>query len=142
METALQWSVWTVAMVVILGALARAWRRQAAAYTGAELHHPKLILGVGLATGVPFVAMALAAALFAGKDRWVALVFLAFATMGGWLVLEYFTVRYVVKPEGFEYRTVAARGGFATWGQVKKVSWSQVSKWFVIELQSGSVVRV
>ncbi len=142
MTTTLQWAVWAVVMAVTLGLVARAWKKQASAYTGDELRHPKVILVVALGTGVPFFAAAIAALIFAGKDRWTSLVFLGFAGLGGYLLWEYLVVRYSVSPEGLSYRTLTAGRGFGKWSEVKAVKWSQTSKWFRLELNDGRVVRV
>ena len=81
MTTTVQWALWAVVMSVVLGLTARAWKKQASTYTGEELRHPKVILFVAVGTGAPFLAGTIAALLFAGKDRWVALVFLAKSKM-------------------------------------------------------------
>ena len=142
MTTTLQWALWAVVMSVTLGLVARAWKKQASSYAGDELRHPKVILVVALFTGVPFLAGAIAALIFAGKDRWTSLVFLGFAGLGGYLLWEYLYVRYTLAAEGFSYRTLMAGRGFGRWAEVKAVKWSQASKWFRLELGDGRVVRV
>ena len=142
MTTTVQWALWAVVMSVVLGLTARAWKKQASTYTGEELRHPKVILFVAVGTGAPFLAGTIAALLFAGKDRWVALVFLAFAGLGAYLLWEYVVVRYTLSAEGFGYRTLRAGRGFGKWPEVSAVKWSQTSKWFRLELSGGRVVRV
>ncbi len=115
MTTTLQWALWAVVMSVVLGLTARAWKKQASTYTGEELRHPKVILFVAIGTGVPFLAGTIAALIFAGKDRWSALVFLGFAGIGAYLLCEYAVVRYTLSAEGFGYRTLMA-------GRVVRVS--------------------
>lgn len=142
MTTTIQWAIWAVVMSLVLGLTARAWKKQASTYTGEELRHPKVMLIIALGTGVPFLAGAIAALIFAGKDRWVALVFLGFAGLGGYILWEYVVVRYTLSAEGFGYRTLTAGRGFGKWSEVRAVKWSQTSKWFRLELSEERVVRV
>lgn len=142
MDSAVQWGLWALVMSVVMGAVVRAWRRQAARHTSDELRYPKVIAWIGGLVGGLFLAAAVAALIFAQNERWTSLVFLGFALLGGYLLWDYRQVSYTVSPEGLRYRTTFAGAGFAPWADLRAVRWSPSSKWFRLELASGPVVRV
>ncbi len=142
MTNGLMWAIWGALMVLVMGAVSRAWTREAAGWTGGELRHPRVILIVGLVTGVPFLLGGMAALVLAGPDRWVALIFFSFAALGGYLAWEYVAVRYSISDDGFTYRTLSAGRGTARWSDVKAIRWSPSAKWLRLELADGRVVRI
>ena len=142
MTSVLQWALWAVLFTLAMSAVAKAVRRQSAAYTGAEVRHGTVVLVTGLVTGLPFLASAVAAAVFADKDRWVSLVFLAFSSLGAYLVWEWRIVRFRVVPEGFEYRTLLKGPGTARWADLVAADYSPSMKWFTLTLRDGQVLRV
>ncbi len=117
------------------------WRWEARRHRTHVLRHPKLLLlaSAGMLPFLWFAIIAMKRSVVAWSDVGVPL---SFASIGAYLLLEYLTVRYVVKPDGFEYRTLAAGAGIAFWADIRSVRWSLVGSWFRVELQSGSVVRV
>lgn len=142
MSSGLQWAIWGIVMTVVMALVARAWKKQRAGYTGEQLKHPTVILVIGVVCGLPFLAGAVAAAIFAPlKDKWAAAVLLGFAGLGGWLVWEYARVRIAVKPDGFDYRT-ALQEGTAAWSDVRSIAWSPSMSWFVVKLAGERTLRV
>lgn len=143
MNSPIQWALWAVAMTLIMGWFGRVLRRQSQAYTGEALRHPRAVLVVGVATSLPFVLAAVASAVaLSGKDRWMSLAFLGFATLGGYLVYEYRVVQYRLTADGFTYRTPFGGAGSARWADVRAAGYSPAMKWFWLELRDGKVVRL
>ena len=142
MTSIVEWAIWAAVMVLVMGGLSRAWKKETAAFSEGELRHPKVILIVALATGVPFFAAGVAALIFAEGERWVALVFFGCSLLGAYLLWEYLKVRYALSLDGFRYRTLFAGAGEERWSEVTAVRWSQASKWFRLELRDGRVVRI
>lgn len=134
------------AVDAIIGLLAGAgiawiWRAEARRHRGHELRHPKLLLLV--ASGMLPCVWFVHAAASRGAVDWVGLaVPLCCAAAGAYLLLEYWTVRYLVHPDGFGYQTLFAGTGFAAWGDIRSVQWSLLGSWFRVELRSGRVVRI
>lgn len=142
MNSSLQWLVWGIVMTVVMGLVARSWRKQRAAWASDQLRHPKVIAVVGVVCGLPFLGAAVAAGLLAPlKDKWTAPLFLAFSGLGGWLLWEYVRMRITLKPGGFDYRT-ALQEGTAEWRDVRSIAWSPSMSWFVVKLAGERTVRV
>lgn len=127
--------------LVFSAGIAWAWRREAVRHNARELRHPRLLLVVS-AGMLPFLHFALVAVSRSVVDWTGVVVPLCFASIGAYLLLEFLTVRYEVKPDGFEYRTLAAGTGFAAWADIRSVRWSLLASWFRVELKSGDIVRV
>jgi hypothetical protein len=122
-----QEALWAVLFTLAMSAVGKAVRRQSAASTGQGGRHGTVVLVTGLVTGLPFLAGAVAAAIFAGKDRWVSLVFLAFSSPGAYLVWEWRVVRFP---------------GTARWADLVAADSSPSMKWVTMTLRDGQVLRV
>jgi hypothetical protein len=51
-------------------------------------------------------------------------------------------VRFLIRPDGFSFRTAFTRSGFARWSDVRAIEWSSSASWFVISVDGGKRVRV
>jgi hypothetical protein len=70
------------------------------------------------------------------------LFFLAFAVfLGGPLLLEYYRVWHRLEPGGMRSQPLLKDACSVKWKDVTRVSYSQGSKWFIVETANGTKVR-
>jgi PH (Pleckstrin Homology) domain-containing protein len=141
--TAIQWAVWSVAMTLVMGWLARSRLRPHGQNAGV-LEHPASTLIIGVVCTLFFCALAVLSFLFPGRtgSGLVSLTFLGFALLGVLLIAEYVRVRYSLQPGGLHYTPLLSRSWTLRWGDVTGIRYSQAAKWFRIDTGSGRVVRV
>src|SRR5215471_15396383 len=115
------------------------------------LENPAAILLIGVVSFVFFGTLAILSFLLpvsTPKDQWTKTVLiwtspftLAFVTMGGYLIAQYFRERHRLEPTRLTYRTVF-KSGTLRWDEVQSVYYSSSLKWFRIQTNGGAVVRV
>jgi hypothetical protein len=71
----------------------------------------------------------------------VAALFLGFASLSFYLLWEYMAIRYTLRADGLEYRTLSFSRGVAHWEDVAHVRYAPYMKWFVVELRGGRRLR-
>jgi hypothetical protein len=69
-------------------------------------------------------------------------VFVGFAPLALPIVGDYFAARHEVSEEGLRYGRLFGSGGQIRWADLKSVRFSAAMKWFRLESQSGTVVRI
>jgi Bacterial PH domain len=131
-------------MTVVMGWLARSRTVPALAADSRTLAHPRTTLIVGLACTGLFLALAVLSATFPGKTGsvWVTLLFLGFAAMGFFLLLDYRNARHSITEDGLQYGKLLGGRGVLRWREVRRLVYSESAKWFRLELSDGRVVRI
>jgi hypothetical protein len=141
---AIQWGLWAVAMGAVMGWMARS--RDAVPSPGSvgRMAHPKSTLIVGVVGTVFFVLLAVLSAVFPGKTGTLAVsaAFLGFAALNALMLLEYRNARHELLPDGMRFGGLFRRGGTLRWAELRRVSYSESMKWFVLELGDKRLVRI
>jgi small-conductance mechanosensitive channel len=140
----LQWTLWTIIMSLIMGWVARSRQRPRPARYVRRLQHPPSTLTIGLAGFLFFAAIAVISNMFANATTtWLTTtVFVGFALLALPILGDYFAARHEVSEEGLRYGRLFGTGGHIRWADLKSVRYSAAMKWFRLESQSGTVVRV
>ncbi|PYL83886.1 MAG: hypothetical protein DMF23_08025 [Verrucomicrobia bacterium] len=112
-----QWTLWAVVMSLVMGWVARSRMRPRPACCDQQLRHPVSTLIIGLAGFLLFAAIAVISNVFSNKTTswWTTAIFLGFALLALPVVC---------------------------WDELSSVRFSSSMKWFRLETQSGTVVRV
>ena len=99
---------------------------------------------IGLAEFLFFATSAVISNVLANKTTswWTTAIFLGFALLALPVVGDYFAARHEVSREGLLYGRLLGDGGFLCWDELSSVRFSSSMKWFRLETQSGTVVRV
>jgi hypothetical protein len=143
--TALQASVWVVLMSLVMSWMARGrFRPRPESQTG-TLAHPFSTLVMGV-VGVAFFGGIAVISNTIGRNRtttiWTTLGFVAFALASMTMITDYFFARHRVSESGMEHGGMLRRRGTFHWTDVERVRYGANMKWFVIELRSGSKIRL
>ena len=140
----LQWTLWAIIMSLVMGWVARSRMRPRPACRDQQLRHPVSTLIIGLAGFLLFAAIAVISNVFSNKTTswWTTAIFLGFALLALPVVGDYFAARHEVSREGLLYGRLLGDGGFLCWDELSSVRFSSSMKWFRLETQSGTVVRV
>jgi Bacterial PH domain len=137
---------WGLAMTLIMAWFARSRNRPRPATDTRRLAHPpstlvSALVGMGICGGI-----AIASNVWPDDDRsattWTTIVFIGFALFLLPMVADYFFARHEVSDAGMEYGRMSGRRASFRWSDVKRVRYVTGMKWFKIELQSGTTVRV
>jgi hypothetical protein len=109
-----------------------------------RLIHPPSTLIVGLVCLALFAGLAIVSNAVPNPTTtwWTTAVFLAFAAMAAYLLVDYARADHAVSPEGLAYRTLLGRGRFLRWSELRSVRYAPAMKWFRLEAQDGAVVRL
>jgi hypothetical protein len=131
-------------MSLIMAWVARSRMRPRPAVCDQQLRHPASTLIIGLAGFLLFAAIAVISNVFANKTTswWTTAIFVGFALLALPVVGDYFAARYEVSREGLRYGRLIGVGGFLRWDELRSARFSSGMKWFRLESQSGTVVRV
>jgi hypothetical protein len=73
---------------------------------------------------------------------WTTLIFVTFGLMSVPMIADYFFARHRVSELGIEYGRMFGKRGTLAWSDVRRVRFAATMKWFVLEQQAGSPVRV
>src|SRR5438093_107545 len=146
MSFAVLWLVfWLVGMSLVMGWLGRTRMVPRADQGARMLQHPRSLLVVGIVCSGFFVVIAILSVVFPDKDgpsAGITLGLLAFSLLGAPLVAEYFRVWHRLEPGGMRSQPLLREACSVRWKEVRRVSYSQTMKWFVVETAAGAVVRV
>ena len=131
-------------MSLIMGWVARSRMRPRPACCDKQLRHPIGTLIIGLACFLLFAAIAVISNVFSNKTTswWTTAIFLGFALLALPVVGDYFAARHEVSREGLLYGRLIGDGGFLNWDELSSVRFNSSMKWFRLETQSGTVVRI
>ena len=140
----MQWILWTLLMSLIMGWVARNRMRPRPASCDQHLRHPVSTLIIGLACFLLFAGIAVISNVFANKTTswWTTAIFAGFALLALPVIGDYFAARHEVSQEGLRFGRLIGSGGFLRWDELKSVRFISSMKWFRLESQSGTVVRV
>ena len=127
-----------------MGWVARSRGQPKAAGCARRLQHPPSTLIIGLVCFLFFAGIAIVSNVFANATTtWLTTtVFVGFALLALPILGDYFAARHEVSPEGLRYGRLIGVGGFLRWDQLRSVRFSSGMKWFRLESQSGTVVRI
>jgi hypothetical protein len=108
------------------------------------LQHPPSTLIIGLVCFLFFAGIAVISNVYANATTtWLTTtVFVGFALLALPIVGDYFAARHEVSEEGLRYGRLFGSGGQIHWADLKSVRFSAAMKWFRLESQSGTVVRI
>lgn len=141
----IQWTLWGVAMAVVMGWLAKSRMKPRPEGEARTLRHPKGILILGVAGFVFFAALVVISNTI-GKNEtsniWTTLIFLFFTGLSLALIAEYFRSRHSLSPEGIEYGRLLGPGGRARWDEIRSVTYSPSLQWFVLRTEGGGAIRI
>ena len=143
--TALQWALWALLMVVVMGWVGRSRLRGRRASDAPTLVHPPSTVIVGLVCFGFFAGIAVASNVFRNKTTtwWTTTVFVGFALLSAAMVIDYFIAKHEVSAEGLFYRKlVVGTTKYLRWSDLRAVRYSPQMKWFRLETRSGDVARI
>lgn len=130
---------------LVMGGLAKARLRKRPALEARKLVPPKSLLVIGLLPIAFFLGIAVISNTV-GKNSttsiWTTLAFIAFAALGLPVVSEYYFARHEVLADGMAYGGIFGKRGRFTWSQVTRMRYNAGAKWFVLDLHSGTRVRI
>ena len=108
------------------------------------MQHPPSTLIIGLACFLFFAGIAVVSNVFANATTtWLTTtVFVGFALLALPILGDYFAARHEVFEEGLRYGRLFGSGGHIRWADLKSVRFSAAMKWFRLESQSGTVLRI
>jgi hypothetical protein len=140
----MQWTLWGLIMSIIMGWVARSRTRPRPVGDARRLHHPPSTLIIGLACFLLFAGIAVISNVFANATTtWLTTtVFVGFALLALSVIGDYFAARHEISAEGLRYGRLISSGGHIRWAELKSLRFSTAMKWFRLESQSGTVVRV
>ena len=141
----LQWSLWGVVMVIVMGWVARSRLRARPEGDQRTLRHPISTLLIGLMGSAFFFGIAIISNTV-GKNAtatiWTTLGFVLFGLASLPMVADYFFARHTVSEAGLEYGRMWGQRGSLRWADVVRVSYASGMKWFVLQTRDGKTVRI
>lgn len=132
-------------MALVMGWVARGRSRARPPAEEGALVQPFAILVVGWVSVVFWTAIAIVSTTVGRNSTttlWTTLGFGGFALASTLLIAWYHLGRHSVSAQGMNYGRLFGGRLVFDWADVKTVRFSQVNKWFRLELNSGGVVRV
>jgi hypothetical protein len=142
--TAIQWSLWGVAMAAIMGWLGRNRLKRRAESDSHRLVHPLSTLIVGAVGFGFFVALAVLSNLYPNETAtwWTTTIFLGLALLSVPIVMAYFIDKHDVSESGLVFTTLLGARKSMRWEEVRSLRYGPVMKWFVVEANTGEVARI
>jgi hypothetical protein len=143
-KEAIQWSLWAVAMVVVMGWLGRSRMKGRPERDTSTLVHPTSTLILGVVCFGFFAGLAIVSNVFANKTTtwWTTTIFVGFAGLSAPMLIDYFVAKHKVSSEGLQYRKLPGRKKYLGWAELQSVRYSAGMKWFVLTTKSGEVARL
>ena len=140
---ALQWAAWAAVMTLVMGWVSRS---RTAVPPGGDgvLEQPRSVLIIGWTCTVFFAALVGLSQAFPGRNPsfWPTVVFLLFVAGGLILVAECHRGRHYLTLEGLRYGKLFGWGGVVRWDQIRRLRYSDSTKWFRLDTSDGRVVRI
>jgi len=142
--TVLQWTLWALAMVLVMRWLGKARFRKRSDHDARRLAHPASTLIIGLVCFGFFAGIAIVSNVIPNKTTtwWTTAVFVGFALMSVPMISDYFLARHEVTDEGLKYRTMFGASRYVRWADLQHVHYAPVMKWFRLQTNTGVVARV
>lgn len=137
--------LWFAAMFVVMRWLQGTRRTPRTGQSAALLQHPRSVLLLGAVCSGFFVVISILSVVFPDKEGpslGITLGLLAFSLLGLPLIAEYCRVWHRLEPGGMRSQPLLSEARSVRWKDVRRVSYSQGMKWFVVETATGAVVRV
>lgn len=144
LATVIQWTIWGIVMVIVIGWLARSRLRQRPRSESRKLVHPQSTLITGVVLFPLFVGfMIFSFVVTEGTTRvLLTLLWVVFAALPLPLIADYIFARHEVSEEGMDFGRITGRRGTLEWADVVRVEYAPRMGWFRIETGSGEVARV
>jgi PH (Pleckstrin Homology) domain-containing protein len=132
-----------VLMAIVMGWVAPSRHRARPVSEARRLVHPPSTLIIGLTVFAFFFGIAIVSNVYANKTATAltTAVFLGFAALALWLVVDYVVARHEVSDEGLSHRSLLGRRDIK-WAEVSSVRYSLAMKWFRLETRAGRIARV
>jgi hypothetical protein len=141
---ALQWSLWWIAMIGVMGWLGRS-RMAAAPPAPGTLRLPRSVAILGAVCRGFFVALLVLSHVYANgtEGPFTDLVFGGFALLSLPMLLDYWFARHVVDDDGLSYWTWLGGGRrHMRWDRVREVRYAPTMKWFRVRDADGRTARI
>lgn len=142
--TALWLGLYLAGMSLVMGWAAGSRLRQRPPGEQGRLRHPRSTLLVGAFGFLLFFGIAAASRIFGGSEIpwWTTVMFLSFALLSSWMIVDYLKVDYSVDQEGLSYMTFLYERKRLRWSEVARARYGESMKWFVLETRAGETARV
>jgi hypothetical protein len=139
----LQWTLWAVAMSLVMAWLARSRMRPAAqSRSGTELRNPTSVLILGVVCSGFFGALAAWSYGSPSGGPRIALFFVLFALLGVYLIYAYVTDWNEVRSDGVAFKSVRRGMRFAAWDEIVEITYTGWAQWLVLRLRDGTRFRL
>ena len=142
--TVIQWTLWVVAMVLVMGWLGRSRFKKRSPEDLKKLYHPVSTLILGLVGFLFFAALIVLSNVFPNETVtwWTNAGFGGFAALSVPVILDYFRARHELTDSGIICGRMFLPRHHLGWENVKRIEYSTSMKWFKIETRSGKVGRI
>jgi hypothetical protein len=142
--TPLWWVLWLLLMSVIMGWIARSRLHAQPASEAGRLTQTLAILIVGLVCFLVFTGMAIVSNVIPNTTAtWqTTAIFVGLACIGAPLVTGFFLEQYQASPDGLAGTNFIGVRKQLRWSELRSVRYSLFMKWFRLETQSGTVIRI
>jgi hypothetical protein len=142
-QTTIQWTIWGIAMSLVMGALARSRNKVRLPMDENKLVHPRSTLILGVVCSGFFVSAAILSVAFIEKGGWgFAIFFLAFSLLGAPIIVDYYLARHELTGDGLNYGTMFKGRHSLKWADVTSIRYSQGAKWFLVFAPGKPVARI
>lgn len=142
--TAIQWSLWGVAMTLVMGWLGRTRLKHRSKADAKRLVHPVSTLIIGGVGFAFFVALTILSNVFANETTtwWTTTIFVGFAVLSAQCIWSYFVDKHEVSDEGIAYSTILGAHKNIRWDDVVSLRYYPFLKWFHVQSRGGQVARL
>lgn len=143
-STPLWWVLWLLSMSLIMGWIARSRLRPRPASETGRLTQTLAIFIVGLVCFLIFATMAVVSNVIPNTTStwWTTAIFVGLACLGVPLVTGFFLEQYEATPDGLTGANFIGVRKQLRWSELRSVRYSLFMKWFRLETQSGTVIRI
>jgi hypothetical protein len=138
----LKHAAWIVAMMLVMGWIARSRIKGQKDLDGGALKPPKSMPIIGGVLFLLFSGMAVHSNVYRAATWGTTAVLLGIAAMSLLLVLEYIVDRHRVSESGMDYRRLSGRRRDLRWADLRSVRYSPFMRWFRLETAGGEVARI
>jgi hypothetical protein len=142
--TLLQWTLWGVLMLIVVGWLAKSRFRARPASEARRLVHPTSTLIISLICLAFFAGLSVVSNVFRNQTTtwWTTAIFIGFALLSLPMVSGFFLEKYEVSEDALSGTNFAGVRKYIRWSELRAVRYAPLMKWFRLETQSGNVARV
>jgi len=144
-QSLVRWTLWGAAMALIMGWVSRNRLKPRPEDEARLLRHPISTLVIGVVGTVFFFGLAIISNTI-GQNRtatvWTTLCFVGLGLMSAPMILDYVHGRHQVSEDAIAYGRLFGRRGVMRWADVRRIRFSPGMKWFVLEDQQRTRVRI